>query len=211
MTSINKLLSICSEPLSRLPVAINVADFRDHSELYDQLTGLLQSKNGFYGFESALHVFPAAPFEKEMTLGRWNTFSVWRNEYGRLSDNMLFFAEDAFGNQFCLHHGGISVFEAETGRIEIIANTVEEWADRVLADYNLMTGYPLLHRWQTVYGRLPMGMRLVPKIPFVLGGEYDLENLSAMSAVSGMKSRGNLAVQLVDLPDGAQVEYRIIE
>jgi hypothetical protein len=83
--------------------------------------------------------------------------------------------------------------------------------ERILADYEVLTGYPLLHQWQAKHGALPIGVRLMPKVPFVLGGEYALDNLYSIAAVSGMKTRGNLARQIKDLPDGAQVEFRVIE
>jgi len=209
--SIQKLLSISSEPLSQQPVSVNIPDFGDCGPIGNELLDLLRRKNGFYAFESALHVFPAAPFEKEMTLSRWNSFGLWRHEYRDLADKKLFFAEDAFGNQFCLDNGRVCSFDAETGSSEPLGKTIEEWAKRILADYEVLTGHPLLHQWQAKYGALPVGQRLMPKVPFVLGGEYALENLYSIAAVSGMKTRGNLARQIKDLPDGAHVEFRVIE
>jgi hypothetical protein len=182
-----------------------------YGPLGDELLHLLRSKNGFYAFESALHVFPAASFENEMTLSRWNSFGLWRHEYGELADRKLFFAEDAFGNQFCLHGGNVCSFDAETGATETLGEALDDWAKRVLADYEILTGQPLLHRWQAKHGGLPRGTRLMPKVPFVLGGEYALSNLCTIAAVSGMKTRGNLARQIKGLPNGAQVEFRIIE
>lgn len=208
---IQKLLSIGSAPLSQQPVAVNIPDFDSYGLLADDLLGVLRRKNGFYAFESALHVFPASSFEGEMTLSRWNSFGLWRHEYADLADTKLFFAEDAFGNQFCFHDGGIWSFDAETGGLETCGKTLEEWAERILEDYQLLTGHPLLHQWHVRNGALPNGQRLLPKVPFVLGGEYVLENLRAIAAISGMKTRGNLARQIRDLPDGAQVQFRIIE
>jgi hypothetical protein len=209
--SIQKLLSLASEPLSQQPVSVSVPDFSSHRSIADELLELLRLKNGFYAFESALHVFPAAPFEKEMTLSRWNSFGLWRHEYGELADKKLFFAEDAFGNQFCLYNGCVCSFDAETGSMEPLGKTIEEWATRILADYEVLTGHPFLHDWQVKHGALSIGQRLIPKVPFVLGGEYALENVYSIAAVSGMKTRGNLARQIKDLPDGAQVEFRVIE
>jgi len=209
--SIQKLLSIASEPLSQQAVSVSIPDFGSYGLIGDELLDLLRRKNGFYAFESALHVFPAAPFEKEMTLSRWNSFGLWRHEYGELADKKLFFAEDAFGNQFCLDSGRVCSFDAETGSSEPVGNTIEEWVGRILADYEVLTGHPLLRQWQTKHGALPIGQRLMPKVPFVLGGQYALENLYSIAAVSGMKTRGNLARQIKDLPDGAQVEFRVIE
>ena len=73
------------------------------------------------------------------------------------------------------------------------------------------------HRLETVardLRRLSLGRagrRLLPKIPFALGGEYVVENLYAGRAVDGMRVRAHLATQLVDLPDGAQIEYKVVE
>lgn len=61
------------------------------------------------------------------------------------------------------------------------------------------------------HGVLVEGQRLVPKLPFVAGGEFEVDNLYAADAVEGMRARGNLAVQIRDLPDGAQISYRIVE
>jgi hypothetical protein len=211
MSSVQQLLSISSVPLSRKSVTVSVPDFTEYGALGEELLDLLQLKNGFYAFESALHFFPAAPFENEMTLSRWNSFGLWRYEYGDLADKMLFFAEDAFGSQFCLHDHHVCFFEAETGELKVMSNTIVEWVEHILADYEVPTGHPLLHEWQTRHGALPIGHRLMPKVPFVLGGEYALSNLYAISAVSGMKTRGNLARQIKELPDGAQIQFRIID
>src|ERR1051326_6970906 len=113
MDPIEKLLSISSEPLSEQPVTMNHPAFASYGQLGLELSDLLHQRNGFYAFESALHVLPAANFEQEMTLGGWNAFGLWRHEYGGLADKMLFFAEDAFGDQFCLHDGNVCSFDAE--------------------------------------------------------------------------------------------------
>jgi hypothetical protein len=49
---------------------------------------------------------------------------------------------------------------------------------------------------------------LVPKIPFVLGGEFGVDNVFALEATKGMRLRGELAVQIRDLPNGTKISYR---
>ena len=211
MTSIQKLLSISSEPLSSQPVTFSVPDFDSSSPAAKELFDLLEQKNGFYAFESALHVFPAATYENEMTLSRWNSVGLWRHEYGELAGKLLFFAEDAFGDQFCLDDGEVCSFDSETGNVKYISDTLEGWAKRVLENYEVMTGFPLMHEWQLRNGQLATGRRLIPSIPFVLGGDYMLENLNAADAVKGMKFRGFLAGKIKDLPDGTQIQLRFTD
>ena len=102
-------------------------------------------------------------------------------------------------------------FDPETGDREYVADTIDRWAAIVLDDYEAQTLWPLAHEWQAVHGPLASGQRLVPKTPFVLGGEYVIDNLYAADAVEAMRFYGNLATQLHDLPDGAQVRLKVVE
>lgn len=213
MTSIEKLLSIGGAAISHQPAVVDFDELGDYAPLGQQLDALLRQRNGFYAFESALHVFPAATHqeEKETNLSQWNSFKLWRFEYADLADRALFFAEDALGNQFCLHDARVRSFDAETGEMSDLADDLERWASQILKDYAVLTAYPLMHQWQTKNGALPVRKRLMPKTPFVLGGNYSLDNLYALDSVTAMRTRGNLARQLKDLPDGARVEFRVIE
>lgn len=211
MTFVQKLLSISSPATISNAIACDSDGFDSHGHLGRELLAMLRLKNGFYSFESALQVFPAAGFTKEETLNHWNSHALWKFEYEGLADGKLCFAQDTFGNQFCIFKDTIWLFDAETGDLEFRSNSLEGWAERVLSDYRLETGFPLLHDWQKAHGKIAKGTRLMPKIPFVLGGEYKLENLYSLNAISAMKSRGNLAKQIKCLPDGTKVKFTIID
>ena len=60
-------------------------------------------------------------------------------------------------------------------------------------------------------GALRSGRRLIPRIPFVLGGEFDVSNLYDGDSVAAMLYRGDMAVQLSDLPDGASITLRVVD
>ncbi|MFA9430360.1 SMI1/KNR4 family protein [Egicoccus sp. AB-alg2] len=169
-------------------------------------------RDGFHAFESALYVHPLATGAAgERSMQAWNEPALWRAVYDDLAAEGLCFAEDVFGGQFVLLHGEVSTFDPETGARDWLAPDLEGWAEAVLDDYAVLTGHPLAHAWQAQHGPLQAGQRLVPKIPFVLGGEFTVENLHALDAVEGMRRRGALARQLRDLPDGARVTYRVVD
>ena len=90
--------------------------------------------------------------------------------------NCLFFAENLFGEQFCIFNGKIYLFDPETGDKEMVGNDFEEWAKSILDDYHFLTGYFLGRDWQAKNGSIPINNRLLPKIPFVCGPEFDLDN-----------------------------------
>jgi hypothetical protein len=175
-----------------------------------ELLGLLRLRNGFYAFESALHVFPADG-GSEIGLSEWNSEQLWRHAYGPLAESCFFFAEDVFGGQFAIRGEAVVQFDPETGNATEMAATLEEWAQAILDDYEVLTGYPLAHEWQVANGPIPPGSRLVPAISFILGGAFEIENLVLLDAAQGMRLRGEVAQQLHDVPDGAQVSFRITD
>ena len=175
--------------------------------LNDQMLG---RKNGFFAFESALRVFPSVTTEESWGIDEWNGPSLWKVEYGGIADNILCFAEDVFGGQFCLSDRGVFRFDPESGVLDAVADDLESWAAKVLLDYDGMTGYGTAHAWQATNGLLPPRARLMPKRPFVVGGKSELTNLVAIDSIRLMKNMGNLARQIRDLPDGSQIKFEII-
>jgi hypothetical protein len=208
MTHIEKLLSISSEALGPKPSAFPRV-LREYA-LGEELFQMMGQKNGFYAFEYALHVFPLTS-DPETGLEGWNAESLWRNGYADLAEGLLFFAEDILQDQFCLSkkQTGVHRFDSETGQATFMAESVEGWAGAILSNYRKETGWPLVHEWQEKNGRLPLGKRLMPKTPFFLGGEYNIENLWAGNPLEGMRFKADLAMQTRHLPKGAKVKLNI--
>ena len=49
------------------------------------------------------------------------------------------------------------------------------------------------------------------KIPAVLGGKYEVENLGTIAVPELIAFSGDVASQIEGLPDGAQVEFKIVD
>jgi hypothetical protein len=204
MTWVEELLSISSGPLAQAPP--DSPDLLTNYPLGPELMSILQRKNGFYAFESALHVFPlTSSVVPGATLAEWNSDLLWRSEYGDLTTGMLFFAENILQDQFCISASGVLRFDAETGGTKPMADSVESWAEIILRDYDREVGWTFANKWQAENGPIPPGKRLMPTIPFFLGGSYSTENLWAGDAVEGMLLKADLAIQTRNLPDGTQV------
>lgn len=196
---LSKLLSLAGPALAPSPVPRPMVLTPLQREYHD----LLRERNGFFAFECALHVYSHVESAAALT--------SWAPTYGELAAGLTFFAQDAFGHQFALSASGVLFFNAETGEKELVASTLEGWADAVLQDYEFYSGWPLAHAWQAEYGPLPVGRRLAPKVPFILGGAYALENLYVATTVELMHFRADLARQLREVADGAQVTLRVTQ
>jgi hypothetical protein len=211
MSASKRLAAVGGEPVCQGVVDHSRIVEKFGTRVADQLGPLLQLKNGFYAFEAALHVLSDVGATDETGLFEWNDEALWRQEYKGMANDAVFFAEDVFGMQFCIREGTVATFDPETGAFETMAADVEQWADKVLREYDVWTGYNVAHEWQVKHGPIPAGSRLVPSTPFVLGGEYSVRNLHVIEAVKGMKYRASIAVQIRDLPDGTPITLRVIE
>lgn len=199
---IDRLTKVASAELSNMSLTqYSLAKMNIPDELLD----LLAKKNGFYAFESALHVLPSNSSVANLHgIISWNDRDLWKAECGASSDT-LFFAEDVFGGQFGINSIGVVKFDLELLKEQFIAPTIDEWCQCILSDFKLHTGYNAAHEWQKQHGGLPTGYRLVPKIPFILGGSYDAGNLVQIETVEAIKCRCDIARQIRELPNGTKV------
>ncbi|MDB6369369.1 hypothetical protein ABLB90_16985 [Photorhabdus bodei] len=75
-----------------------------------------------------------------------------------------------------------------------------------MEDYEVLTGYSLAHSWHKINGPIQSGYRLIPKIPFVACGEYELENLYLIRSFEAMRIRANFALQIRNISDGESIK-----
>ena len=209
--NLTKLLSISSAAIAGSPGTAAMASLINgkRGPLPQELCSLLADKNGFFSFESALVVRPVDYSENPIGVLQWNDPKMWKGEYKIDLRESLFFAEDIFGVQFCIRDESILSFDPETGQFTKISDTLEGWANWILEDHRLRTGWPFAHQWQELHGPLKPGIRLLPKVPFVCGGKFSVENWYELKDVDGMRFRASLANQLIGVPDGTQIILKI--
>lgn len=209
MRPINKniasLLSVASDPISPNPPIGQLQGFGLSSARNQEMFCLLGGRNGFYAFESALLVRPLDFDGPPLGILQWNKTTLWKANYKISLSKAFFFAEDVFGVQFCILNDEINSFDPETGEFNVVAKNLEDWAGWILEDSKTRTGWPMAHFWQLRQGPLKPGMRLLPKVPFVLGGQFTIENLYVLNDTEGMRFRASIANQLRDCPDGTKV------
>jgi hypothetical protein len=213
-TTLQRLIDIGSKPL--MPTLDH--QFGEHflnqfGERGDLLR-LLASKNGFYAFESALHVFPLTRdnWFNEQDIQRWNDKSLWKHAYHGPSalNKLLAFAEDVIGTQFCFLDDKIVRFDPETGDTEEMCSTLDQWAELVLSDCEVELAYPLAQAWQEQNGALLPGNRLIPIVPLIAEeSSFEPSNFYQLDALKGMLFRADIAMQLRSVPDGTTVTIKV--
>jgi hypothetical protein len=199
---VDRLLSIASPP-----VLDAVGPFTASPDVENLVDTLLSRRNGFYAFESALHVFPSGGTKlPERSLGEWNSPLLWAGSYESLAPRGVAFAEDIFAGQFILQAGRVYSFNPETAELSLFADDLAGWCEGVLARYNYVTGWKAAHDWQVRRGRLRVGHRLIARLPFFAGGEFTAENVLPVEAAA-MRYWANIAKKISGVPDGRQVRF----
>jgi hypothetical protein len=205
-SKIEKLTSLGTAALGSSAIALDtpVALFGD------ALTHLLEKKNGFLAFESALHVYPRDDTD-DFDITVWNLPSSWKRLFLNEKEIGFCFAQDLFSRQFFIKANGVFVFDPDDASIARSARDLEDWAGLALLDYSNMFGWRLAHDWQETFGPLAYGERLAPKVPFVLGGDFSIDNLYKGNALNLLGARANIANQILSLPDGAEIAIKIVD
>lgn len=172
---------------------------------------MLTKLNGFYAFNSGIHIFHVGDSERCTDLLTWNDEATWKQLYQGLADDLFCFGQDIFGMQFAVRNNtNIVVWNPETCEDEESFDSLEDWAAWLLEDPNVNGAAGFAKEYQDAKGGLEMNQRLVPLTLFMLGGAYDQDNLVPRDAVEGMKIRGPLAVKLRDLPDGTTIKLEVV-
>ena len=204
MNTLTKLVERARGPLGA-PVELDFG-----TGLPGELGALLSDLNGFALFNYGVQVFHAGPSGLGPGLGAWNAPGTWKDTYGDLADGLLCFAQDLFGVQFAIEEGRrVVTFDPETGERENVGPDLDSWAGWLLEQPDVRGVRSFATVWQDTHGALGHDERLLPVKPFVLGGEYEVDNLVVRDAVTAMRIRGQLARQLRDLPDGTPISFVI--
>jgi hypothetical protein len=168
---------------------------------------LLELANGAYLYGHALHLFGACESPPWHGLRSWNAPAAWRDAYGGAADGLVFFAEDAFGDQFAYsgRGGEVVCFEAELGRVVPVAPSFVAWLEQVVAHA------PALLPVDVVAERppLPPGTQLFAYPPLCTAESHESVEVGHVDAVEAMRFRGQLAAQIRGLPEGTRVEIKI--
>lgn len=179
-----------------------------NSHLTAQLRLLYEHGDGFLAFESALHIYSKdGPF----SLHEMNAIN-WSERY-QMSDKFFFFGQDVFAHQYAIHTTNDSIIklDIETGEQTMLANGIDDFFAIILNDFEYETGWPLARQWQIKNRPLELGERLQPKIPFVLGGAFDVENLFVQNMHSTINFFADFYNQTKDLKDGDQICFEIFD
>ena len=202
MTAIAELLEISSP-------AIGPSTNAD--AIFDQgLQGLLRERNGFFALQNALWVFGDVS-AAQLPGHDHPVIREWMESYPQTEGVTHAFAVDATGYPFVTSSHGILRMDLETGVFTKIADDMEGWARAMLEKFQELSGWKVCKDWQDTNGPLPDGNRLLPRMPFVGGGEEVVDNLFAAPLTELIGFYAELAARIREMPEGGVLEIHLTE
>lgn len=186
-----------SEQVFENPDEFGDVHYRDFIQTYG---------DGFY-FNYSLHIYGSSTIYAFHDL-KWRTelFHELFSEF--IAPETICFGEDLFGNQFVFYPEGVGFFMIETGEIEFIGKDFNDWLEKINESPDYYSGESLMLEW-TQEHKIALSEILTPKIPFVLGGKLEIDNLYNSNYEKILRFNADLAKQLKDLPDGEVISFEI--
>ena len=171
-------------------------------ELPPSLVRILSDTNGFILHEGALHVRGASLTPEWHSLrAAWRGPSAFHTLYESVHATDIPFAQDQVGDQFLLRDGRVIRLSGETGEVEALADSLEDFHSRVSQDIAGFLNVGLRHTMQP-------GQLLLAYPPFVFRESGAGASLKPVRAGEVILFHADLARQLRDVPDGGQVELK---
>lgn len=133
-----------------------------------------------------------------------------KREYKELFNGLVAFAQDVFGNQFAFNtlENCVVLFNIETAEQKNVAQSFEDWLIILETDLDYFAGVSYARKWKE-HNELGLDQRILPEVPFVIGGEYNLENFDISTFPYYISYNAQLAKQIFNLKDGESIELVI--
>jgi hypothetical protein len=164
--------------------------------------------NGGFFFGQSLQLYSLITEEDFRSI--LNVNNVLNKEFDSLFEGLYSFGQDIFGNQFTfsINEGEIVFLNIETGGREVLAKGFKEWLDVLTADLEYYTGMSYEKEWKDKYS-ISLNERLQPKIPFVIGGDYTIDNFYVNGYPAYLLYNADISKQIINLKDGEKVNLKI--
>jgi len=201
-------------------IAQEVAGFLKHrndDELSDRIPKFVRDfYSRFAGAKidgGSLWILPATSVSTPYDILSWNEPTCWKDQFWSLIEleGIWFFGTDAFGRQFGFREtGDIFVLCIETGTLTRQNANFEEFLEEISKLDQTVTGGILYREFIEFHGAIPIEIRLFAKKPFVMGGDFVIDNLMPLKMIDGIHYYSQIANQIHALPDGSKVEIEFV-
>ncbi|HWY41833.1 MAG TPA: hypothetical protein VNX27_13670 [Chthoniobacterales bacterium] len=182
------------------------------SDLPSEYSDTLRKINGFVALDGGFHLRGACDFPPWHSLvAAWRGVEPLHLLFPALLDSDIPFAQDCMGDQFVLRNSIVHRLAAESGTVESMALSWQQFFTSLLANpFEFLQLHPLI-QFQREGGRLQPGQLLLAYPPFVTTEAGGGVALSAVSADERLRFLSDFSRQLARIPKGQQFRTVVAE
>lgn len=180
------------------------------NELPPELAAFLLEENGFIAVRGGFHVRGACREPAWHSLrAAWLGSDGVSSRYPTVRPSDVPFAEDAVGDQFLLRDAIVHRLSAETGEVESLDVRLPDFLSRAAHDPLEYLSLGPLVAFEDMGGRLVPGQLLNVYPPYCVDAPGE-RSIRAVPAEEQHRSLARLAEEIRDLPDGTQIQIKIV-
>jgi hypothetical protein len=181
----------------------SVDDFELLHELPEELASVLREINGFILFDGALHVRGAARDPAWHSLRHaMASEDAFAFLYPSVSRTDIPFAQDCMGDQFLLREGRVLSLRAETGEVEEVSRTLDDFWDAIKYDAQEFLNFDPNRRLQP-------GQLLHAYPPLCTQEAASGVSLRPAPALELIRHHANFAKFLQSFPEGTSFDVKV--
>jgi hypothetical protein len=189
-----------------------IDDQQTFKQLPSDLTKLLESVNGFIQYGGALHVRGASQTPEWHSLRHaWESPDAFHRHYRTVKKSDVPFAQNALGDQYFIRDNDVYRLDTECDEIESLDMDLQTFMQEVQNDpIGALSVEPLEDFWGHG-GELEPGQLLSVMPPFVLAQSDTKHSFRGISTLDRQRFLADFAEQIRDLPDGANISFKVEE
>ena len=178
----------------------------------EPLRSALEARNGCLAWRGGFHVRGACREPGWHALrAAWEGPAAFHVLYEEVLESDVPFAEDALGDQFFLRDDEVWHLWAETGEIERRAPTLDAFMAELFAEPTKALALEPVMAFLDAGQPLEPGQLLMAYPPFCVTQSDDGVTLTAIDTFERREFLATISRQMHELPDGAEVQFRIEE
>ncbi len=176
----------------------------------EPLAAALRARNGCIAYRGGFHVRGACREPAWHSLrAAWEGPEAFHVLYEEVLDTDVPFAEDGLGDQFLLRGAEVWHLWAETGEIEAKAPTLEAFFSELTDHATDVLSLEPVMAFLDAGQELKPGQLLMAYPPFCVSQSDQGVTLTAIGTAERREFLATIARQIHDLPDGAEVQFKV--
>ena len=176
----------------------------------EPLRSALRARNGCVAYRGGLHVRGACREPRWHSLrAAWEGPDAFHVLYAEVLESDVPFAEDGLGDQFVLRGEEVWHLWAETGEMERKAPTLEAFIADILERTTEVLALEPVMAFLDAGQELEPGQLLMAYPPFCVSQSDHGVTLTAIGTFERREFLATIARQIHDLPDGAEVQFKV--